>query len=85
MLAVTRKLNDKIHINDDIVIHILDIKSKNVRIGIEAPSNYLIFRGELYEKILESNKEMIAADFTSEDIKAFLGSKGRLKKKEEKP
>ena len=72
MLAVTRKLTDKIHINDDIVIHILDIKSRSVRIGIEAPPSYLIFRGEIYDKIMESNKEMIAADFTTDDVKAFL-------------
>ena len=77
MLAVTRKVNEKIHINDDIVIHILDIKSKNVRIGIEAPPHYLIFRGEIYDKILDSNKEMIAADFTADDVKNFLKSKGQ--------
>lgn len=86
LLAVTRKVKDKIHINDDIVIHILDIKSRNVRIGIEAPPNYLIFRGEIYEKILDTNKEMIAADFTTDDVKAFLGAKGKANKpKEQKP
>ena len=76
MLAVTRKSQERIHINDDIVIHVLDIKSKSVKIGIEAPPNYLIFRGELYEKILDSNKEMIAADFNSDDVRAFLKHKG---------
>lgn len=75
MLAVTRKLNERIHINDDIVIHVLDIKSKNVRIGIAAPPTYLIFRGEIYDKIIETNKEMIAASFGEDDIKTFLKTK----------
>lgn len=75
MLAVTRKVGSKIHINDDIVIQVLDIKSKSVRIGVEAPPSYLIFRGELYEKILDTNKEMVAADFNADDVKAFLQSK----------
>lgn len=82
MLAVTRKVHETIHINDDIVIHILDLKSKGVKIGIEAPPNYLIFRGEIYKKILDSNKEMIAADFTADDIKNFLKTKGNMNKKE---
>lgn len=79
MLAVTRKVKDCIHINDDIVIHILDIKSKTVKIGIEAPPSYLIFRGEIYSKIVETNKEMIAANFDADDVKAFLKNKGKTK------
>jgi carbon storage regulator len=76
MLAVTRKETDKIHINDDIVIHILEIKARSVRIGIQAPPSYLIFRGEIYDKIIETNKEMIAASFNEDDIKSFLKNKG---------
>lgn len=77
MLAVTRKVNERIHINDDIVIEILDIKSKTVRIGVTAPPKYLIFRGEIYEKIIDTNKEMVAAEFTPDDVKAFLTQKGK--------
>lgn len=77
MLAVTRKVKDRIHINDDIVIHVLDVKSKSVKIGIEAPPHYLIFRGEIYDNIVETNKEMIAANFDVTDVKAFLKTKGK--------
>jgi carbon storage regulator len=79
VLAVTRKVKERIHINDDIVIHVLDIKSKNVKIAIEAPPSYLIFRGEIYDKIVETNKEMIAANFDADDVKAFLKQKGNKK------
>lgn len=72
MLAVTRKIGEKIHINDDIIIEVLDVKSKTVRIGVTAPPRHLIFRGEIYEKIIAANKEMVAAQFTSDDVKTFL-------------
>lgn len=79
MLAVTRKAGERIHINDDIVIHVLDIRSKNVKIAIDAPSDYLIFRGEIYDRIVESNKEMISATFDDSDVAAFLDRKGNKK------
>lgn len=80
MLAVTRKAKERIHINDDIVIHILETKSKSVKIAIDAPSDYLIYRGEIYDKIVETNKEMISANFGDDDVKAFLNKKKGNKK-----
>ena len=79
MLAVTRKVKERIHINDDIVIHILDIRSKSVKIGVAAPNDYLIFRGEIYDNIVESNKEMMAPEFGDADVQAFLKNKGKKK------
>lgn len=79
MLAVTRKLKDRIHIDDDIVIHILEVKAKSVKIGIEAPPNHLIYRGEIYDKIVEANKEMASPTFDAEDVKAFVNKTGNAK------
>lgn len=80
MLAVTRKKKETIHVNDDIVIHILEIKSNSVKIGIEAPAHHLIYRGEIYKEIVEANKEMISATFDASDVKAFLkNTKGTAK------
>jgi carbon storage regulator len=77
MLTVTRKVNERIHINDDIVIEVLDIKNKTVRIGVSAPAKHLIFRGEIYEKIIAANQEMVVASFTETDVKTFLAQKGK--------
>lgn len=77
MLAVSRKVKERIHINDDIVIHVLDIKSKNVKIGIDAPSTYVIYRGEIYDKIIESNKDMLSPNFGNDDVAAFLNKQKR--------
>jgi len=47
MLVLTRKAEQKIQIGGDVVITILDVKGRYVRIGIEAPADVRILRGEL--------------------------------------
>lgn len=47
MLVLTRKANEKIRIGDNITITILRTKGKTVRVGIEAPHEVAVLRGEL--------------------------------------
>jgi carbon storage regulator len=47
MLVLTRKYQEKIRIGNDITITVLRTKGKAVRLGIEAPSNVPVIRGEL--------------------------------------
>jgi carbon storage regulator CsrA len=47
MLVLTRKLQEKIRIGDNITITILRTKGKAVRLGIEAPMEVPVIRGEL--------------------------------------
>ena len=47
MLALTRKVDQRIQIGRDIFITILQIRGKQVRIGIEAPQQVRVKRGEL--------------------------------------
>jgi carbon storage regulator len=47
MLVLTRKHQEKIRIGDNITITILKTKGKAVRVGIEAPANVSVLRGEL--------------------------------------
>ena len=55
MLVLTRKLGEKIQIGDDISIVIMEVKGKQVRLGIEAPSNVKVHRQEIYQKIQDEN------------------------------
>ena len=55
MLVLTRKVNEEILVNDNIVIKIVSIEGNHVRIGIEAPKSVSIHRKEVYEKIKEEN------------------------------
>ncbi len=47
MLVLTRKQNEKIRIGDSITITVLRMKGKAVRLGIEAPKEIGVMRGEL--------------------------------------
>jgi len=47
MLVLTRKYQEKIRIGNDITITVLRTKGKAVRLGIEAPSDVPVIRGEL--------------------------------------
>jgi carbon storage regulator CsrA len=47
MLVLTRKHQEKIRIGDHIVITVLKTKGKTVRLGIEAPTEIPVIRGEL--------------------------------------
>lgn len=62
MLVLSRKTNETIKIGDNIEIRILEVKGDTVRIGIEAPKNIDILRGELVQTITETNNEALTLD-----------------------
>jgi len=66
VLIFTRKLGETIRIGDNIRIKIVDIKGKQVRVGIEAPLDVVVHREEIYLKILEENLQ--AAEVESVDL-----------------
>lgn len=68
MLALTRKKGESIIIADNIEVKILEIKGHKVRLGIEAPKNISIYRKEIYDQIVNQNKEAIT-NFNIEQIK----------------
>lgn len=59
MLALTRKIGEKIMIGDDIILTVFDIKGDSVRLSIEAPKEIKIYRGEIYDSIVEENKQSV--------------------------
>ena len=59
MLALARKVNESIVINDDVEVTILEIKGDQVKIGINAPKSVPIYRKELYVQIQKANEEAV--------------------------
>lgn len=49
MLVLTRKVEEIICIGDDTIIKVLSIRGNQVQIGIEAPREVKVYRGELLE------------------------------------
>lgn len=61
MLALSRKKNEAIVINNDIEITVLEVKGDQVKIGITAPKEVPIYRKEVYLQIQEANKAAVDA------------------------
>jgi carbon storage regulator len=57
MLVLKRKMDEEIIINSNVKIKILSVTDNQVKIGIEAPKEVEIFRGEVYEKVKANLKE----------------------------
>ena len=51
MLVLSRKKNECIIIDDNIVITVVEVRGDKVRLGIEAPREVPIHRSEIYEAI----------------------------------
>ena len=67
MLVLTRKSGEGILIGDDISIKIIDIKGGAIRIGIDAPKDKKIYRQEIYDRIVEENRNAAQWDLTDLD------------------
>ncbi len=52
MLVLSRKLNESIIINDNIIVTIIEVRGDKVRLGIEAPRDISVHRQEIYEAIM---------------------------------
>ena len=60
MLALTRKVGERIVIGDNITVTIVDIRGDSIRLAIDAPREIKIYRGEIYDAIAAENKQAAA-------------------------
>jgi carbon storage regulator len=77
MLVLTRKTGQKLIINDNIEVVILETRGDSVKIGIKAPRDVSIYREEIYEEIKKANyqsgKNVLVSDIDA--ALTFLGNK----------
>lgn len=69
MLALSRRKNEAIIVNNNVEITILEIKGDQVKIGVSAPREVPVYRKEVYVQIQEANKEAVNV----EGIEALKG------------
>ena len=62
MLVLSRKINERIRIADDVEITVVDIRGGKVRIGIEAPRHVAVYRVELLEERRQARGDRREAD-----------------------
>lgn len=51
MLVLSRKLNESVLINENVVVTVLSIHGDRVRLGIEAPVEIPVHRQEVHNRI----------------------------------
>jgi carbon storage regulator len=56
MLILSRKLNEKVVIGEDITVSIIEIRGDQIRLGIDAPKKIKVFRQEVFDAIKAENK-----------------------------
>jgi carbon storage regulator len=61
MLVLSRRVNESIQIGEDIEVVIVDVRGDVVRLGINAPQKTQIWRKELWDAIVEENKQAAKA------------------------
>ena len=72
MLALSRKKNEALVINNNVEITVLEIKGEQVKLGISAPREVPVYRKEVYVQIQDSNQEAVNVD-GMEALKTLLG------------
>lgn len=62
MLALSRKRNEALIVNNNIEITVLEIKGEQVKLGISAPKEVPVYRKEVYVQIQEANQEAVSME-----------------------
>jgi carbon storage regulator len=60
LLILTRKTGEAIIVGDDIQITVLEIRGKQIRLGIDAPEDIQVFREEVYRRVKGENLQAAA-------------------------
>ncbi len=55
MLILTRKSGESIVVGDQIRVVVVEVKGRQVRLGVEAPDDMKIYRAEIFDRIQEEN------------------------------
>ncbi len=68
MLVLSRKKDESIVIGDNIVVKVVEVHGNRVRLGIEAPADVVVHRGEVQRLIERSSATQLCnSDRTSSD------------------
>ena len=78
MLILSRKIDEKIKIGNDITITLIDVHGDQVKIGVEAPKDVKVFRQEVFDAIQMENKAALGNK--TQDTNAISALSKLLKK-----
>ena len=68
MLILARKPGESLYVGDDIRITVLSVQGKQVKIGITLPPDKVVYREEVYRRVMEEIRMALAT--STEDLLA---------------
>ena len=77
MLVLSRKKNESVILGDKIRVVVLDVRGDKVQLGIEAPSDVLVYRSEVFDRIRQRSEKskkdeeentIVTLDFSREEV-----------------
>lgn len=60
MLILTRRPGESVYVGDNIRITVLSLQGKQVKIGLDVPSDMVVYREEVYRRVMEENRLALA-------------------------
>jgi flagellar assembly factor FliW len=69
LLILTRKIGEGVTIGGEVRVVVLELRGKQVRLGIEAPVGVVVLRDEIFQRLLQENRQ--AAVFVFSDLQAL--------------
>ena len=66
MLILTRKIGESILVGDNIRLVVLEIRGRQIRLGIEAPADIVVLREEIAQRL--TNENLRAASFNYQEV-----------------
>ncbi len=62
MLVLTRKSGEKLRIGKDIIVSVVSKVHGPIKLGIEAPQEISVYREEIYQSVMNTNRNSIAKE-----------------------
>jgi len=69
LLIVTHRIGEGVLIGDDSRVVVLEVRGKQVRLGIEAPLEIVVLRDEIFQRLTQENQ--LAPRFELRDLQEF--------------
>ena len=72
MLILTRKIGESILVGDNIRLVVLEIRGRQIRLGIEAPADIVVLREEIAQRLTDEN--LRAASFNYPEVQQAVSA-----------
>ena len=72
MLILTRKIGESIIVGDNIRVVVLEVRGRQIRLGIDAPPEVVVLREEIAQRLINDN--LLAANFNFQEAQQVFSA-----------